>query len=148
MNPTDPTSQMPTSPAPMPEPQPQPVFNSMPEPVMQQPVQTPRPSQSSPRSIIGIVGLAISSISLVVLPIIMVNMSGTYLTLLITLISGAIGAGISIFALKQSENASLIALAGFIVGIVAFSLSLVYVIQYGVTYEKYKTASTSTNTSY
>jgi predicted permease len=75
-------------------------------------------------------------------------MSGTYLTLLITVISGAIGAGLSIFALKQSENASLIALAGFIVGIVAFSLSLVYVIQYGVASEKYKTESSSTNTSY
>jgi hypothetical protein len=128
----------PTNPVPQPQPVPAPVA-SQPQFVPQPPVvQYATPASSVP---FGLIGAIVSVVGLVLLPILQANMGGSYLLLIITILVGLTGAGLSFLALKQSDKLNTVALAGLVIGVVVASLSFVQTVQYGIAYSKVSAAT-------
>lgn len=110
-----------------------------PQPVQQQQYypQPSAPIKAGQSSIpFGLIGLIVSVVGLIILPILLANMGSSYMLLIIALLIGLAGAGLSVYALKQSGVLNVIALSGFIIGVVVTSISLTDLVQYAIVYNK------------
>ena len=153
MYPTDP-SQQPQ--APQYDPQPQPVQPQAPAPQPQPIVSSPAvsaadytaPSQSSNTSpLLGIIGLVVSVIALITYPI-LGSYAESYWLLLIVVVLGLAGAGLSAFALIRSGNKiNTVILSGFVIGLIVFATSFSYIIQATISTARIKALQNSTTES-